>query len=87
MGFAQIFFKKGNYIGDIQLDIIIEEGASSSARVTKNPVENGADINDHIIIEPMKFTISGVVSNVSTTLVGQLSGIVNLMDSVVRKAL
>ncbi len=63
MAIAQLFFKKGNYIGDIELDIIIKESATATARVTENPVEFGADVNDHIIIQPMTFSIQGVVSN------------------------
>jgi len=63
MAIAQLFFKQKNLIGSIELDIIIREGASASARITKNPVEFGADINDHIIIDPMTFIMEGVVSD------------------------
>ena len=64
MAIAQLFFKKGNFIGSIELDVILSEGAAATARITKNPVENGADINDHIIIDPMTFTMQGVVSDI-----------------------
>jgi len=73
MGFAQLFFKKGNFIDTIELDIIIREGATATARVTANPVENGADSNDHIIIDPMAFTVEGLVSNVSSSSIDQFS--------------
>jgi len=66
MAITQLIFKKGNFIGEIELDVVITESASATARITKNPVENGADINDHVIIEPMTFSISGVVSNSSS---------------------
>lgn len=69
MGIAQLFVKKGNYIDTIQLDIVIIEGASATATVTENPVENGADVNDHIIIQPLTFTVQGVVSDISSTLI------------------
>ena len=58
MAIAQLFFKKGNFIGEIELDVIINESASASVRVTENPVEYGANVNDHIITEPMAFTMS-----------------------------
>lgn len=67
MALATILTKKTNAIGTIELDVIITEGASASATITKNPVENGADINDHIIIEPMTFNIRGLVSDVSSS--------------------
>lgn len=63
MAITQLFFRKGNFIGNIELDVIIEESASASARVTTNPVEKGADINDHVIVDPMTFSMVGVVSD------------------------
>ena len=78
MAIAQLFFKKGNFIGTIELDVVISEGASASARITKNPVESGADINDHIIIDPMTFQMQGVVSDTKVNFldaIGQLSSI------------
>ena len=63
MAFGTLLFRKGNFLGEIKLDIIITESASSTSRITKNPVENGADMNDHIIIEPMSFKMTAVVSN------------------------
>jgi len=78
MSIAQLFFKKGNFISTVELDIIITETASATARVTENPVENGANVNDHIIIEPMTFTTAGVVSNIGSTLVGQFSRVASI---------
>jgi len=66
MSIAQMIFNKGNYIENIELDAIISESATAVAEVTENPVEYGADINDHMIIKPMSFTVSGVVSNVNS---------------------
>jgi len=71
MSIAQLFFKKGNFISTVSLDIIISESAAATVRVTENPVEFGANMNDHIIVEPMTFTVSGVVSDISSSKVGQ----------------
>jgi hypothetical protein len=71
MGLAQLFFKKGNYISTIELDVIVTESVSASVRMTENPVEYGANVNDHIIVEPMTFSCEGIVSNVSSSVVGQ----------------
>jgi len=73
MSIAQLIFRKGNFISTVELDIIITESATATVRVTENPVEYGANINDHIIIEPLTFTTEGVVSNVSSSTIGQFA--------------
>jgi len=72
MSLAQLIFKKGNFIGNIELDVVITESASATVKLTENPVENGADINDHIIVEPMTFSMTGMVSNISTSTVNSI---------------
>jgi hypothetical protein len=73
MSVAQLLFRQGNFIGEIELDVVIREGATSTVQLTENPVENGANMNDHIIIEPMTFFVDGVVSDISSTIIGQLT--------------
>lgn len=34
-----------------------------AASVTKNPIEGGGDINDHVVLDPPKLTVSGIVSS------------------------
>ena len=75
MALSSIFTNKGNFIGEIEIDVVVNESATSTATITKNPVENGADINDHIIIEPMSFSITGVVSNAITSVFDIASGL------------
>lgn len=48
-------------IGDFILDCTVREEHTSSLRLTKNPVESGADIADHAILEPKTLTVTGVV--------------------------
>jgi len=72
MGIAQLIFRKGNFIEEIELDVIVSESAQTNSTITSNPVENGADVNDHIIIEPMTFAISGIVSDTKVTPFGGL---------------
>lgn len=77
MALTQLLTSKGNYLNEVYLDVVISESASSTVKVTNNPVENGADINDHIIIEPMKFSLTGIVSNAITNTLasfGNLAG-------------
>lgn len=77
MSIAQLFFRKGNYIENIELDVVISESATATARMTENPVENGANVNDHIIIDPMTFAMSGIVSNISSNIIGAVTGAFN----------
>jgi hypothetical protein len=63
MAIAQLFFNKGNFIGSIEIDVFTNESTTSAVRATEHPVEQGANINEHVIIEPLTFSITGVVSN------------------------
>lgn len=47
----------------ITLDSITNVSESYSAKATSHPVERGAPITDHIVLENNKFSISGVVSD------------------------
>lgn len=73
MGIAQLIRRKKNLIDTIVLDVVIVEGAVATARLTENPVEEGANVNDHIIIEPMTFYTEGIVSNISSSFIGQFA--------------
>jgi len=75
MGLAQLIFKEGNFIGNIEIDAILDESASSRATATKNPVEKGADTTDHIRLEPMTFSSTGIVSDTPVRLLGNLVNI------------
>ena len=50
-------------IASIKLDASLSEEHSSNAQVTQYPVETGAFIGDHVIYEPVKLSITGVISN------------------------
>lgn len=55
----------GENCGTVRLDatttgVVITESVQRSSKVTSNPVETGADINDHVVNDPIKFTITGV---------------------------
>lgn len=53
----------GEKCGTVRLNaattgVVINESVQRSSKVTSNPVENGADINDHVVNDPIKFTIT-----------------------------
>ena len=55
----------GKKCGVVRLDpkqtgIVTAESASYSSKATSNPIENGSDINDHVVTDPVKYTLTGV---------------------------
>lgn len=63
MSVRQIFVRTQRTIGGIQLDAVINEGHENTVTITKSPVEGGADITDHAIVQPKKVNLRGVVSD------------------------
>ncbi len=72
MSLSQLLFKKDNLIDTIEIQVFISESAASASTITKNPVEKGADVTDHIRIEPMTFSTTGVVSDTPVRFLGAL---------------
>ena len=50
-------------IGFFEVDATISESYSGSMQLTSNPIEDGSEINDHLIENPDVVTIVGVHSN------------------------
>jgi len=63
MAFENLFVRVKKSIGGIRLDAIITETHTNAVRKTTNPVELGADITDHAIIEPKRLNILAEVSD------------------------
>ena len=56
--FAQL---SNRSIGKITLDVVTVEDHQSDLSITENPIESGAAIADHAVIQPKRVTINGVV--------------------------
>lgn len=52
----------------IEMDASLEELHTATVEVTSHPVENGADISDHIRRKPRSIRITGIVTNHPVTL-------------------
>lgn len=52
---------KNRYIGVVRLDAVTKESHVAALKVTSNPVESGALIADHAILQPKTITITGVI--------------------------
>lgn len=78
MALENLFIRTQRYIGGVQLDAVISESHEATIRSTQNPVEFGANMTDHAIIEPRKLTI---LAEVSDTPIG-LAAVNEIVDSV-----
>lgn len=52
--------------GTFSLDINTVEQHTSKLRVTENPIENGANIADHAVLDPKEVTVNGIVVSYET---------------------
>lgn len=50
-----ILLRPSRMIGDIQVQVIINENTTDTLTVTKQPVQQGASITDHSFVEPVTF--------------------------------
>lgn len=48
-------------IGTFKLDVTEQENNKSILRTTKNPIESGASVADHAVLEPKQLTIKGKI--------------------------
>lgn len=60
--------------GTILIDALDEENFTAGAETTTNPVEDGADITDHIILKPTTLSIKGVVTATPFGLASSIAG-------------
>lgn len=59
-----LFYRKDGYsVGAVELDLILSENHSKSARVTENPLQDGRSVSDGIFQELRDGTLTGLVSN------------------------
>src|SRR5574342_5520 len=57
-------------IDDYLIDVTVAEEHELPAEVTAHPVEDGADITDHVRLTPISVTLEGIVSD---TPIGRLA--------------
>lgn len=56
---AELFIRTS--IGDVVLDAELVEAHTSDLRITENPVESGAAVADHAVLQPKEVTIEGLI--------------------------
>jgi len=63
MAFENLFIRTEKSIGGIQLDAVISEAHTNEVSLTSNPVELGAEITDHAVVQPKRLNIVAQVSD------------------------
>lgn len=63
MAFDNLFIRSRKSLGGIQLDAVILETHRNTVRLTKNPIEFGADVVDHAVVDPKILSINAEVSD------------------------
>lgn len=76
-----ITYERPSFSG-FEFDAILEDTLEASVQYTDYPIENGARVADHGIIQPIKWALTGIVSNspltpIATDFTGALT---NLID-------
>ncbi|MCH8821329.1 hypothetical protein IID23_02275 [Patescibacteria group bacterium] len=63
MALENLFIRTKRSIQRLKLDAVISENFTNTYRPTKNPIEFGAEVSDHVIIDPKLYSMSAVVSD------------------------
>lgn len=63
MSLLNIFLSKSPTLGGIEFDAVLEDTFEASVELTGYPIELGARVSDHRIVQPFKWSIVGAVSN------------------------
>lgn len=83
MSIINIFTKQAPTIAGYSFDAVLEDSFEATVEWTTYPVETGVNVNDHRIIQPVTWTLTGAVSNnplkvqLTDFLAGGLSNLTN----------
>jgi hypothetical protein len=59
-----LFYRKDGYsVGEVELDLILDEHHSKDAEVTENPLQDGRAVSDGIYLKLRDGSLTGLVSN------------------------
>lgn len=84
MSIINIFTKQAPTIAGYAFDAVLEDTFEATVEVTSYPVESGVRVSNHRILNPLKWTMTGAISNnpVQTQLTDFVGGLLsNLTDN------
>lgn len=82
MAFENLIIRSKRNINGIEIDGAIRESYSTRVRVTENPIELGANITDHAVIEPQEYIIDGVITDTPLGLAALNTAFSNISDGI-----
>lgn len=63
MSLINLLVKRGPQLGSLQFDAVLSDDLDASVDIVRYPIETGTPIADHIIYQPIRYTMTGAVSN------------------------
>ena len=63
MAFGDLIVRRKRQIGGISIDGVLTENTVRTFRMTSHPIESGENVADHIITEPLTYTMEGVITD------------------------
>lgn len=63
MSLINLLLKRGPQLGSLQFDAVLSDDLDASVDIVQYPIEMGTPIADHIIYQPIRYTMTGAVSN------------------------
>lgn len=61
-------------IGDLAIDVVIDHNASFDSETTDNPVETGWTVSDHVIREPLRLSMTAIITPTPVTYFNAFGG-------------
>jgi len=64
---TELRVRQQRFLANVGLDAVLDESIECASSVTSFPIELGADINDHVIRQPKRYVMRGIVTDTPTT--------------------
>lgn len=82
MSLINLLVKRGPQLGSLQFDAILSDDLDASVDIVQYPIETGTPIADHIIYQPIRYTMTGAVSNnpLKVSITDFTGALANLVD-------
>lgn len=82
MSLINLLVKRGPQLGSLQFDAVLSDDLDASVDIVQYPIETGTPIADHIIYQPIRYTMTGAVSNnpLKVSITDFTGALANLVD-------
>lgn len=82
MSLINLLVKRGPQLGSLQFDAVLSDDLDASVDIVQYPIETGTPIADHIIYQPIRYTMTGAVSNnpLKVSITDFTGALTNLID-------